>query len=268
MLNSQPLVSVIMGIYNCADTLAESLDSLLAQTYQNFEIIMCNDGSTDNTFEIAKQYKDKYPNRIVLIENEKNMGLNYTLNNCLKYVNGAYIARMDGDDISLPLRFEKEVSFLDEHPEYAIVSTPMIHFDENGDFKSCQGNGEPKVSTLAKGTPFCHAPCMVRKEAYDAVSGYDVDSKKMRVEDWNLWIRMYSKGYKGYNLQEPMYKMRDDKNAFSRRKFKFRINEARMTIQAVKLLKLSPVNYIYVLRPILVGLLPKHIYKALHLLKK
>ena len=249
MSNSQPLVSVIMGIYNCADTLAESLDSLLVQTYQNFEIIMCNDGSTDNTFEIAKQYKDKYPNRIVLIENEKNMGLNYTLNHCLKYANGAYIARMDGDDISLPLRFEKEVSFLDEHPEYAIVSTPMIHFDENGDFKSCQGNGEPK-------------------EAYDAVFGYDVDSKKMRVEDWDLWIRMYSKGYKGYNLQEPMYKMRDDKNAFSRRKFKFRINEARMTIQAVKLLKLSPVNYIYVLRPILVGLLPKHIYKALHLLKK
>ena len=144
----------------------------------------------------------------------------------------------------------------------------MIHFDENGDFKSCQGNGEPKVSTFAKGTPFCHAPCMVRKEAYDAVSGYDVDSKKMRVEDWDLWIRMYSKGYKGYNLQEPMYKMRDDKNAFSRRKFKFRINEAGMTIQAVKLLKLSPVNYIYVLRPVLVGLLPKHIYKALHLLKK
>ena len=175
---------------------------------------------------------------------------------------------MDGDDISLPLRFEKEVFFLDKHPEYAIVSTPMIHFDENGDFKSCLGNGEPKVSTLAKGTPFCHAPCMVRKEAYDAVSGYDVDSKKMRVEDWDLWIRMYSKGYKGYNLQEPMYKMRDDKNAFSRRKFKFRINEARMTIQAVKLLKLSPVNYIYVLRPVLVGLLPKHIYKALHLLKK
>ena len=268
MSNSQPLVSVIMGIYNCADTLAESLDSLLVQTYQNFEIIMCNDGSTDNTFEIAKQYKDKYPDRIVLIENEKNMGLNYTLNHCLKYANGAYIARMDGDDISLPLRFEKEVSFLDEHPEYAIVSTPMIYFDENGDFRVCHGNGEPKLSSIARGTPFCHAPCMVRKEAYDAVSGYDVDSKKMRVEDWDLWIRMYSKGYKGYNLQEPMYKMRDDKNAFSRRKFKFRINEARMTIQAVKLLKLSPINYIYILRSILVGLLPKHIYKALHLLKK
>ncbi|MFQ9065328.1 MAG: glycosyltransferase family 2 protein [Eubacterium sp.] len=111
MSNSQPLVSVIMGIYNCADTLAESLDSLLVQTYQNFEIIMCNDGSTDNTFEIAKQYNDKYSDRIVLIENAKNMGLNYTLNHCLEYCKGEYIARMDGDDISLPLRFEKEVSF-------------------------------------------------------------------------------------------------------------------------------------------------------------
>ncbi len=268
MLNSQPLVSVIMGIYNCADTLAESLDSLLAQTYKNFEIIMCNDGSTDNTFEIAKQYKDEYPNRIVLIENEKNMGLNYTLNHCLKYSKGAYIARMDGDDISLPLRFEKEVSFLDEHPEYAIVSTPMIYFDENGDFRACQGNGEPKVSTLAKGTPFCHAPCMVRREAYEAVNGYEVNPKKLRVEDWDLWIRMYAKGYKGYNLQDPLYKMRDDRNAFSRRKFKYRINEARLTVQAVKLLNLSPVNYIYALRPIMVGLLPKSVYKVLHSIKK
>lgn len=263
-----PKVSIIMGIYNCADTLAESLDSLLVQTYQNFEIIMCNDGSTDKTFEIAKQYKDKYPNRIVLIENEKNMGLNYTLNHCLKYANGVYIARMDGDDISLPTRFEKEVEFLDLHSEYAIVSTPMIYFDENGDFRIGHGNGEPKLSSVARGTPFCHAPCMVRKEAYEAVNGYEVNPKKLRVEDWDLWIRMYANGYKGYNLQEPLYKMRDDRSAFSRRKFKYRINEARMTIQAVKLLDLSSVNYIYALRPIMVGLLPKSVYKVLHSIKK
>ena len=264
MSNSQPLVSVIMGIYNCADTLAECLESLLVQTYQNFEIIMCNDGSTDNTFEIAKQYKDKYPNRIVLIENEKNMGLNYTLNHCLKYANGTYIARMDGDDISLPLRFEKEVSFLDEHPEYAIVSTPMIHFDENGVFRIGAGGGEPNVNRIPLGTPFCHAPCMVRKEAYDAVGGYSVDERLLRVEDWHLWIKMYSKGYKGYVLEEPLYMMRDDQSAISRRKFKYRLNEAYVGRLAVKMLGLPKYYYLLTIRPIIVGLLPRSIYKLLH----
>ena len=127
-------ISVIMGIYNCASTLIEALDSLYAQTYQNFKIILCDDGSTDNTYQIASEYA-KTRDNILLIRNEHNRGLNYTLNHCLDYVDTEYVARMDGDDISLPTRFEKEISFLDSHPEYAIVSCPMIHFDENGDYR-------------------------------------------------------------------------------------------------------------------------------------
>ena len=124
-------ISVLMGIFNCSLTLGEALDSLLAQTYQNFKIILCDDGSSDGTYAVAKSYADKH-NNIVLIKNEKNMGLNYTLNHCLEYADTEYCARMDGDDISLPNRFEKEINFLDEHPEFDIVTTPMKHFDENG----------------------------------------------------------------------------------------------------------------------------------------
>ena len=100
-----------MGIYNCAPTLAEALDSLYAQTYQDFKIILCDDGSTDNTYEVARHYADSHDN-IVLVRNERNMGLNYTLNHCLRYADTEYCARMDGDDISLPTRFEKEINFL------------------------------------------------------------------------------------------------------------------------------------------------------------
>ena len=128
-------ISVIMGIYNCAPTLAESLNSLLAQTYQGFKVIMCDDGSKDNTLDIAKEFADKYPGKFILIRNDKNMKLAATLNHCLEYADTEYVARMDGDDISLPTRFEKEINFLDNHPEYALVSCPMIHFDEEGDFK-------------------------------------------------------------------------------------------------------------------------------------
>ena len=96
-------ISVLMGVYNCASTLPEALDSLYSQTYKDFKIILCDDGSQDNTYKIAKEYVEKYDN-IVLISNGKNKGLNYTLNHCLEYADTEYCARMDGDDISLPLK--------------------------------------------------------------------------------------------------------------------------------------------------------------------
>lgn len=257
-------ISVIMGIYNCAKTLPEAIDSILAQTYPYWKLIMCDDGSSDNTYEIALEYAEKYPEKIIVIKNEKNMGLNYTLNHCLKYADTEYIARMDGDDISLPQRFEKEIEFLENNPQYSIVSCPMIYFDETGDFRTGKVSGEPNINNIAKGTPFCHAPCLVKAETYHAVNGYAVDDKRLRVEDWDLWVRMYEKGYRGYNLSEPLYKMRDDRNAYSRRKFKYRINEARVTISAIKRLNLSKKYYIWTLRPIIVGLLPKCVYMFLH----
>lgn len=257
-------ISIIMGIYNCAKTLPEAIDSILAQTYSNWELIMCDDSSSDDTYAIAEKYKITYPNKIKLIKNDKNLGLNATLNNCLKYVDGNYIARMDVDDISLPNRFEKEVDFLDNHLEYDIVSSQMIYFDDKGDFRQSNGGGEPSKYQFAKSTPFCHAPCMVRKRAYDEVQGYTVSDKRIRVEDWDLWIRMYEKGYKGYNLDIPLYKMRDDRNAYARRKYKYRVNEARVSIYATKHLGLGVKSYIWCLRPLIVGLLPKPIYMYLH----
>lgn len=264
----QTRISVIMGIYNCADTLPEAIDSLLSQTYQDWKLIMCDDGSTDSTYQVASDYKKKYPEKIKLLRNGRNLGLNRTLNRCLKFADSELIARMDGDDISLPERFEKEVNFLDSHPQYAIVSCPMIYFDESGDFMRGKGGGEPERTAFCKGTPFSHAPCMVRREAYFAVQGYSTSKNRLRVEDWDLWIRMYEKGYKGYSLSECLYKMRDDRNAYKRRNFRNRINEMKVSMSAVKKLGLSPVYYIYSLRPIIVGLLPKKVYQYLHVRKR
>ena len=253
-----------MGIFNCEETLSEAIDSIIYQTYKDWVLIMCDDGSADNTYELAEKYRQQYPDKIVLIKNEKNLGLNKTLNHCLEYAETEYVARMDGDDISLPERLEKEVEFLDSHPEYAIVSTPMIYFDEDGDYRTGKGEKEPNPASMVTGTPFCHAPCMVRKEAYDSVGGYSTRADRLRVEDWDLWIRMYEKGYKGYVLSEPLYKMRDDRNAYSRRKFKYRINESKVGASAIKRLNLEKWRYVFCLRPIIVGLLPKQIYMYLH----
>lgn len=256
-------VSVIIGIYNCANTLQEALDSIYSQTFKDFEIILCDDGSSDNTYDIAKLNANIHHN-IKLIKNPENSGLNITLNNCLKIAEGEYVARMDGDDISLPTRFEKEVEFLDNHPEYAIVSTPMIHFDEFGDFRVGKGGREPSLTDFAKFSPFCHAPCMVRKVAYQAVNGYVVGSKYLRQEDYHLWIQMYKLGFRGYMLSEPLYKMRDDRCAVRRRNWISRRNEAYAKYIACKTFHLSPLYYFYCLKPIILFFLPVCIYNWLH----
>lgn len=257
-------ISIIMGIYNCASTLAEAIDSIITQTYDNWELIMCEDGSKDNTKEVALEYVNKFPNKIKLLINEQNMGLNYTLNRCLKEASGEYIARMDGDDISLPHRLQTEIEFLENNLEYAIVSSSMILFDENGDWGKIIHVTEPKSVDFVYRSQICHAPCMVRKEAYDAVDGYSVNKKLLRVEDYHLWIKMYALGYKAYNIEEPLYRMRDDYKAQNRRRFKYRINEARVKAIAIKKLHLPFYKYIYCLKPIFIGLCPSFLYKKMH----
>lgn len=258
-----PKISVLIGIYNCASTLPEALDSLYAQTYKDFKIILCEDGSSDDTYAVAKAYAEKYDN-IVLVRNEKNMGLNYTLNRCIEYADTEYCARMDGDDISIPTRFEKEINFLDSHPEFAIVSAPMIYFDEEGDFRVGSAVEYPDKNDFVKGTPICHAPCMVRTEALKAVGGYSDDLRLRRVEDYHLWFKMYAAGYKAYNLQEPLYKMRDDRNAYIRRNWANRRNEMYVKYVGFKMLGISWYKWIYILRPLILFLLPSFIYNYLH----
>ena len=123
------LISVIMAVYNCASTLREAIDSILNQTYTNWEFIICDDCSTDNTLEVVREYEKKYPDKFKVIQNEVNSKLSFSLNHCLKYADGEFIARMDGDDISVPERFEKQIRYLKEHPDVDLCSTLVQRFD-------------------------------------------------------------------------------------------------------------------------------------------
>lgn len=257
-------VSVIMGIYNCADTLGDAIESIINQTFSDWELIMCDDGSQDDTLSVALSYREMFPGKIVVLKNEKNLGLNATLNKCLAVAKGKYIARMDGDDVCSPERFAKELAVLESEPEIAIVSTDMAYFDESGTWGKMSHPTYPQGIDFLYETPFCHAPCMVRKEAYDAVQGYSVDKKLLRVEDYHLWMKMYKAGYKGKNVGESLYSMRDDRNAYNRRKFKYRLNSAYVICLTIKELKLPIWGYARALRPIIVGLLPNFLYDKLH----
>lgn len=258
-------VSVAMGIYNCADTLSESIESLLSQTFTDWELVMCDDASTDNTFNIASEYSAKYDN-IKLIRNEHNLGLAATLNRCIEHADPAceFIARQDGDDLSVSDRFATEVEFLDTHPEYAFVSTAMECFDLNGSWGVQRKPEKPSASDFARTSPFCHAPVMMRRNELALVGNYTVNKYLRRGQDYYLWHKFYRAGYKGYNIQKPYYCMRDDRNATLRRRLIDRVYGAKIHLEVMHNLGLPIWNYPRALKGILVGLLPKSIYERLH----
>lgn len=256
-----PKVSIIMGIYNCQDTIDESINSIINQSYTSWELIMCDDGSTDNTYNLARYYEEKYPEKIKLLSNDKNMGLSYTLNKCLKHSRGIYICRQDGDDISTFDRLHKLVSFLDNNKEYSFVSSALLLFDENGEWGKITPIQKPVNSDFIKGTPFAHAACMIRREDIEKIGGYRDIMKTLRVEDYDLWFRLYEMNKIGYNLLEPLYKVRDDRHAIQRRKYKYRINEAYVMLEGFKRLNIPLYKRIYFLKPLLVGLVPRSLYK-------
>ena len=136
----------------------------------------------------------------------------------------------------------------------------MGYFDETGIWGNISHPEYPKKEDFLHGSPFCHAPCMVRKEAYDAVKGYTEKKRLLRVEDYHLWIKMYEVGYRGKNIPKQLYLMRDDKAAYKRRKFRYRVNEAYVRGMAVRKLGLPISGYLYAIQPIIIGILPKVVY--------
>lgn len=230
-------ISVIMGIYNCAETLGEAIDSIMTQTYVNWELIMCDDCSTDNTFEIAQEYMSKYPDKIILLKNETNSKLAYTLNHCLNYATGTYVARMDADDISIPERFEKQVCFLKNNPEIDLVGTAMQRFDgkELADIYYPPQN--PNYYTLKNEIPFCHATIMTKRLVYERLNGYTVCDRTVRCEDYDFWFKFYKAGFNGKNLAQPLYMVRENKEAIRRRTAKTRFDALKTTWLGFKLLK-------------------------------
>ena len=175
-------ISVLMGIYNCADTLEQAVASIRNQTYKDWELILCDDGSSDNTFEVAQKLAAEEP-RIILLRNDGNKGLNTTLNNCLAAATGEYVARMDGDDDCLPERFEKQITFLEKHPEFQITSCPMILFDENGEWGETHVPEQPTAEDVVCGTAISHAPMMMYRECMTSVGGYAVIQKQLMQTD-------------------------------------------------------------------------------------
>lgn len=260
-----PKVSIIMGVYNCAKTLRASIDSILAQTFTDWEFVICDDGSEDNTFAILQEYKECYPEKFLILKNEKNRGLTKTLNICIDHssVSADYIARMDGDDISLPKRLEKQIAFLNEHEEIAFLGCNVNLFDENGRWGKRTLPERPNRKDFLWTSPFVHPTVLMRKQAIDIVNGYRDCPQTNRCEDYDLWMRMYAVGLIGYNLQEELFDYFEGRDSYRKRKYRYRFNEANTRFYGYKRLGLLPQGIFHVVKPLLIGLIPATMMMAI-----
>lgn len=244
-------VSVLMAVYNCQDTLCECIDSILAQTYENWQLIICDDCSTDRTPQIIQEYKDQYPDKFVLIRNEQNLRLAASLNHCLQYAQGEYAARMDGDDYVAPDRFEKQITYLKSNPQSNLVGSFMQCFDHKSLGRIITYPEIPDKFSLRFGPCFAHASIMTYTDVYRKLDGYTVSKRTVRSQDYDLWFRFFAAGYSGENIPEPLYFVREDKNAFLRRKSKLYLWAVVTRWKGFRMLHYPLKYYPWVLYPLL-----------------
>ena len=191
MNKSTPKVSVVMSVYNGSHYLQRSIESILNQTFTDFEFIIIDDGSTDNTWDLITEYANR-DRRIKCFKNQENLGLTQTLNKGLNLARGEYLARQDVDDVSFPERLEKQVSYLELHPSVALISTGVQYVDNLGN--QLWLDIPPTDPTVMRWeflfrNPLRHPTVMWRRELVDSEVG-NYDPSFFYTQDYDFWVRI------------------------------------------------------------------------------
>ncbi|MCC7160286.1 glycosyltransferase family 2 protein [Candidatus Nomurabacteria bacterium] len=202
------LVSIILPTYNGAVRISDAIKSVLNQSYTNWELLVIDDGSKDNTKEIVENFT-KTDSRVKYIKNENNLGIQKTLNKGIREAKGEYIARIDDDDIWCdPQKLEKQVEFLDKNKDYVLVGTGVIVVDEGGKelfrYLVSVSDYDIRERLLGKNC-FVHSSVVFRKAIVLEIGGYGEGSDVRHMEDYDLWLRI---GLKGKFANLPMYSIK------------------------------------------------------------
>jgi len=205
-MSRRPLVTVLMSTYNDAPYLAESVGSVLGQTFGDFEFLIVDDGSADGTRDLLGALRDP---RVRVMRNVENLGLTRSLNLGLGAASGQFVARMDADDVCLPERLARQVEFLRSRPDVGIVGCSRELIDECGRFVAHAQAAEVDVRIRWKcllGNPFAHPAVMLRLDVLDR-NGLRYDEHFRTAQDYELWTRLLTVT-RGANLREPLLKYR------------------------------------------------------------
>lgn len=251
------LISVIMGVYNIEKlaVFPKAVQSVLDQTVEDFEFLICDDGSTDSTCRILQAYAMQDA-RIRLLHNRTRQGLAAALNKCIASSRGSFLARQDADDISCPKRFEMQIEFLRQHPDISFAGTRAALYDMHGNWGRRVSVPYPRKEDFLFTNPFVHGSLMFCRDAFAKAGTYQVAKQTRRAEDYELLMRMYASGLRGANLPQTLYRLLEDADAWKRRKYRYRLDEAKVRLQGYYRLGLLPRGLPYVLKPLAVGLLP------------
>ncbi len=207
-----PTVSVVLPTYNSSSFLSAAIDSILNQTFTNFELLLLDDCSSDDTRKIIEKYAQK-DNRISYIFNDKNLGIAKNRNKGIKAAKGKYIANMDHDDICDVTRLETQVQFLEKNPDYSAVGGQILIIDENADIvgkRQYPVFHQEIVKIISNISPMCNPAVLIRKSSIEQLGLYD--EKLPGVEDYDMWFKMVYHGWKLQNLKNVCFKYRVTKN--------------------------------------------------------
>lgn len=262
MTSSSKFVSVIMAAYNAEETIEAAIRSILLQTHDNFELIICDDASTDNTWCLMRSLADE-DSRIKLIRQEKNRGSAVARNRCLLQAQGEYIAIMDADDLCSENRLAVQVSFLERHREVAFVGLlGEVFHNIPGDCSKCYPYvAKPAAKDFLMTLPFVHASLMFRSTAMGC--GYPEERQALRSEDYAFLMERYAAGLRGENTADAVYYIREDADTFKRRKYRYRLTEAGVKWKGFLALGLMPRGILFAIKPLIVGLVPPKILERL-----
>ena len=214
-----PKVTVVMAVYDEDEYLSIAIDSILKQTFEDFEFLIIDDGSTDRTPEIIERYAEQ-DGRIRYLANQTNKGLSASLNKGINRASGKYIARMDADDISLPRRFEKQIEYLDSNPDVHVVGSYASLIGKNEELlgkKTFPQGGRNPAGLKQEGPRVPHPSVMMRRSSLQSVSGYREPFRY--AQDLDLWIRMSRKFGENFLwiIPEPLIKYRLTPSQYRRR---------------------------------------------------
>ena len=210
MTSSNALVSVLLSTYNSEESIGESIDSLLSQTYKNLEILISDDGSTDSTKEICKKFQLK-DERVLFSSNKKNIGLTKSLNNLAHKASGSLIARHDADDISLPYRIEEQIQFMKTKKLDAVTSRSLVK--QNNKKRPGISFYIPDKLLINRKNPFIHGTLIIKKNVFQEIGYYD--ERFYYAQDYKLFYDLLDKGYKVKTLNKALYILNTENNISS-----------------------------------------------------